>query len=449
MRELAQIEKTFLSLLFRKLHMKGIPFSLIRNYEGLPDKIGNDLDIYVPSANWNAARSILSESIHESSGLELKTYRLSYFSAHWIDLGAFQPLHIDLYPGAFTWKGWTYVSDGELLGNMRLVRGYPTFRKAYEALNLFATSLIWGGFFKPVYAEKIKKLTESVDNRIRFFELLKTRLGVTDEDAVASVLDCGISRSGGKKLALEMRSHVRGNALKSGFCSFVAGSIAYWRAELRSLVFPTGRLVALIGPDGAGKSTLIADLTPAFRPYFGDVHRYHWRPSFFPDFGELLQGRRKRTPGMPVKTPHGKPVHSAPLSLLRAMYYWLDFWVGYLFKIRRLLAKNHLVLFDRFAIDMWLDPKRFRLGLPDWLLWILVRSTPQPDLYLFLSAPAVTLHHRKPETSSDTVQAMLDRQEASANSQSKRSVVIDVSLSPSDSLKAACMAIKRVLGPRQ
>jgi thymidylate kinase len=448
MRTVSQNEKAFLLLLFNKLRRNGVPFLLLRNYAELPDIIGNDLDIYVPSTYLVAARSILKAAISESSGIELKVYQLSYFSAHWIDLGASQPLHIDFYPGAFTWKGWAYVSDEELLGQTRLDHGYPVLEESYEALNLFATSLLWGGFFKRKYADKIKELTVSEKNRIRFFELLLTKLGVTDPEGVASLLNSGIAQCSERRLALEMRSHVLRKSLFSGLTTFLSGSIAYWCAELRASLSPSGRLVALIGPDGAGKSTLISGLTPTMQSYFGDVHTFHWRPSLFPDFGELLH-RRNRFSGRPVTNPHGKPVHSFPVSLFRAIYYLLDYWIGYLFKIRRLLAKNHLVVFDRFAIDMWLDPKRFRLGLPSWLLWIIVRLTPQPDLYLFLSAPAATLRQRKPETSVEAVQEVLDRQEKVARTQSKRSTTVDVSTPPNDSLKAACIAIKQILGTRR
>jgi thymidylate kinase len=168
-----------------------------------------------------------------------------------------------------------------------------------------------------------------------------------------------------------------------------------------------GLVLAVLGPDGAGKSTVLAGLEERIGRRFGEIQRRHWRPHVLPEIGVLL-GRRSAQGG-PVTNPHGKRPHSAPASFVRLLYYLADYWLGYFPCIVRPHACGELLLFDRHAADMWCDPARYRLGLPVNCIRALCAVAPLPDLTFVLLADAATLAARKGELSSEAATAALAR----------------------------------------
>jgi thymidylate kinase len=54
---------------------------------------------------------------------------------------------------------------------------------------------------------------------------------------------------------------------------------------------------------------------------------------------------------------------------------------------------------DRHFVDALVDPRRYRYGGPSWLLRLIWRIIPKPDLLILLDAPAAVLQGRKQEVS--------------------------------------------------
>jgi thymidylate kinase len=156
---------------------------------------------------------------------------------------------------------------------------------------------------------------------------------------------------------------------------------------------PTGLLVVIMGPDGAGKSTLIEHLVQAVGPAFRRHKVFHWRPSLL----WRREGVRDTT------QPHSQPSHGGLWSVARLFAYVLDYWLGYQLLIRPLLARSGLVMFDRYFDDMLIDPKRYRYGGPMWLAQALHSVIPKPDLVLVLDANEEVFLSRKQEVPPDEV----------------------------------------------
>ena len=157
-------------------------------------------------------------------------------------------------------------------------------------------------------------------------------------------------------------------------------------------------MVVISGPDGAGKSTVINHICAQLESWLCVPSTFHWRPAILPDVGVLFQ---KRTPPKTVKTvhsdPHGLPPHGAIAGFLRLCYYGVDYWLGYILCISRILAKNRIVIFDRYTLDVMCDPRRFRFPMrPGWFK-AFVRLTPKADLTIALTASGAVLNRRKPE----------------------------------------------------
>ena len=155
---------------------------------------------------------------------------------------------------------------------------------------------------------------------------------------------------------------------------------------------PTGLIVVIAGPDGAGKSALAESLLDRCGPFFWKTRRLHWRPGLLPPLGAIL-GRHATAPD----TPHRSRPHGQMVSVAVLLYYWLDFLLGTWLRLKPLRLRSALIVLERGWWDIVVDPRRYRLRVPEWLITMLGRFLPDPDLTLVLDAPSEVLLQRKQE----------------------------------------------------
>ena len=157
---------------------------------------------------------------------------------------------------------------------------------------------------------------------------------------------------------------------------------------LRRILRPTGVHITLLGPDGSGKSRLIDLLRESIGDFFRRFKVYHFRPGYFEPAG----GRTS------VTEPHGKPPHGFLRSIAKLVYYFLDYWVAFLFKLFRRKIESTLIIFDRDFDDLLIDPVRYRLAPGSlWLARLLRVFLPTPDITFILDVETAACHARKPE----------------------------------------------------
>lgn len=165
---------------------------------------------------------------------------------------------------------------------------------------------------------------------------------------------------------------------------------------------PTGaalpRFLALEGADGVGKSTVLRLLVPELvrRGGFNGYLFFHWKPVK----GNLSYDT---IPGDDPHDPRGKEPRNPLASLVFLAHHWLDFQLGYWRYIRPAIREGRLVVADRYTYDVLLDPKRFRLKLPTWILRLFVRTIPRPDRAILLHADPAVIRSRKPELSKSEI----------------------------------------------
>jgi hypothetical protein len=138
------------------------------------------------------------------------------------------------------------------------------------------------------------------------------------------------------------------------------------RAAIR--IAGRGPSVALLAPDGAGKSTLVEGLSayrhlPVWTAYLGLYPRSE---------------RRVPVPGVGF--------------LRRIVRQWRLYLLA-----RRRQAGGTIVVFDRYPYDARLAPRRPGGRLDRLRRWLLGRVLPAPDLAIVLNAPAEILRSRKAE----------------------------------------------------
>ncbi len=146
----------------------------------------------------------------------------------------------------------------------------------------------------------------------------------------------------------------------------------------------------MLGPDGAGKSTLVDRMTRRLGPSFRAIGKFHFRHRF----------SRRQKEMEPVTNPHRETPRGTLASICKLLYWLLDCWFGYFVNIcpARLSAK--LVIFDRYCPDILVDPRRYRLPQSCiWLAKLVVSLAPRPDLFILLDVPSKVAQQRKPEVS--------------------------------------------------
>lgn len=147
-----------------------------------------------------------------------------------------------------------------------------------------------------------------------------------------------------------------------------------------------GVWLAILGPDGSGKSSVIEAVEREAGGSFAGVRRYHLRPHL----GRTLDPT-------PVTDPHGRTPRGRLGSLAKLVLWWADCAVGWLVGIRPALRRGDLVLFDRYVHDILVDPRRYRYGGSARLARRAVGLVPRPDAFVVLDAPVEVLRSRKRE----------------------------------------------------
>ena len=173
-----------------------------------------------------------------------------------------------------------------------------------------------------------------------------------------------------------------------------------------------GAVVALVGTDGAGKSTVAADLSERLEragfttseSYFGMAR------GNLPGVGlarKLLgidtHGTRGATPADESVTPADRPTPEQPvvtdpdadrpgLRRLAAWYYAGEYGWRYLRTVAPRRWQRDIVICDRYVYDLRESP---------WpgsrASWLVERLVPRPDILALPDAPAELIHARKPE----------------------------------------------------
>ncbi|MGI9240293.1 MAG: dTMP kinase [Verrucomicrobiales bacterium] len=151
-------------------------------------------------------------------------------------------------------------------------------------------------------------------------------------------------------------------------------------------------VVAILGPDGSGKSTVIDGIRSRLAGRGLEMETIHWRPDVInPRGGD----------GGPTPDPHSQAPRSYPASVLKLGMLFADWALGYLGPFRRARGEGRLVLCDRHYYDLLVDPRRYRFKGPHWLARLMFFFLPKPTRLLLLDVSPEEIQRRKQEVSQE------------------------------------------------
>ena len=148
-------------------------------------------------------------------------------------------------------------------------------------------------------------------------------------------------------------------------------------------LYPT-LVVAFMGVDGSGKSTLIKHLSKRLKKRYRTNKYLHLRPYLFLTDTSNVNSN-----------PHDqKKKRSFFLSLIKILM-WL--FIYHVFFLINLNKKNLLIIFDRYAHDLLIDKTRYRFSLSNMLTQYILNLFPKPHFWIVLKAPIKKIEKRKKE----------------------------------------------------
>ena len=448
---MSDLESNFLREFFGALRDRQVRYLVLRSSGQLPLSAGRgDLDVLVSPASKDDFFSVLREAVKnhqgafvgcaESPGFCKAHFLLQSESNEWwglcIDVFTFIPFRgRELF-------AWSALSPG-----LECIDGIFFLNSYYGNLLGLIKELLWNRRIDQRYLDKAVALAaEGWEGMEDAFPL--ALLGESPGSFIQSVKHGASSQSGQAVLANELVRRANQFMRKKGYWKGLGNSFRYQASKLQRMLFPSGFFVAFLGVDGAGKSTLIDLVVPILDGVtHGGVHVRHLRPGLLPPLANLLG--RSSSSGGEVTNPHGSRPSGRIGSVIRTLYYAADYFLGYWLIVRTLLArKPDVVIFDRFHFDLFLDPRRFRIGLSNRMLRPLVKLLPQPELVICLVADPKAVHQRKPELPFREVCEQVSRLEMLAGSLSN-AVVVKTDKSETESRNEILIAMRDKLLERK
>lgn len=381
----------FVEGLYQKYIDNGIRYCILRNVEEVEQGDAHDVDMTVDVKRMLEAEMLILQhaektgwKLHIKTGSAKDTLNIKCYHFYKVVNNEIHILHFDFFP-TFMWKGYILLDNAQLLANMDESTLYHCASPAVEGVTKLFIRLLHNGYVKDKYKAKIQFVFQEDADTVQ--KLLQSFL---DQQLVIFVMNSVLSSDW---MALEQK---RASLIKSIKVNtkhrFFTNKLYLVQKTMKKI----GVMVVFEGTDGSGKSTVINGLTETLVNSFpeGMFDYYHWRP------GVIL---KKKSADATVTEPHAKPPYGKWKSLAKFLLFNLDYVAGYWLKVRWQLSKGHLVVFDRYYYDYYMDKLRYRLSIGNGVLRAFQWMIPKPDVTFVLTGTPEILYERKREISVEEI----------------------------------------------
>jgi len=184
----------------------------------------------------------------------------------------------------------------------------------------------------------------------------------------------------------------------------------HYTGQLSQLWPRRGMTITFSGVDGAGKSTIIADVAEILKnKYRRKVVVLRHRPSILPILSAWRYGKKGAEERSVARLPRQGKNGSKLSSFVRFSYYYLDYLFGQIYVFCKYQLRSYIILYDRYYFDFIVDGQRSNIGIGDKLPRFLYRFIYKPKLNLFLYAHPELILSRKQELNSETILELTDK----------------------------------------
>ena len=364
----------------------GVPFAILGDVQGnLARGFFTDIDVLIAEESLGKVWSFLTERLSAEGYVLFNTVENEYcHQLYWRHPGSGKVLHVDLLPH-LTYRGLPYLHIPLKGASIDESHGFPVVADADLALYMMLRQVLWNGEAASRHEQIV---TEAI--RRQYAYMFHRLCGAIGPRAAGFVLDAEASGTKGSYRGVRRRFLLRTFA-RHPLSSLMKVSRHFWMLARRFKEHP-GLVVVLLGADGSGKTSIVRRFSESESAFMNVVHCH-----LFP--GWLPLGGRGAVASETIEHPHDARNRTMLFSAIKLIAWCLEFTLGQAIRLWRPLEQGSLILFDRHAYDILVDPKRYRYGGPSWLARVFARAVPKPDLCIALDAPAETLISRKTEIS--------------------------------------------------
>lgn len=433
--------------IFDQLAEDKINYCVLRNYERLPYSTnGSDLDILVESRETERFIGILEQVVALHGGRCIVLYRAGRFFRHCYCTPACVDgwgLQFDIHTGE-EYRGLPYFDELYLL-HRRSRNGISVTEDGDAAMLALLKDCLSNGRSRKKYIMRAAQAYK--EDPPRYSRIFRRYYG----NRVAKLWDSLLRSTKGsldfRYISIITRCAILVHAFGSRPVESFFRKARYHRDRFARIFCPIGFSVAVLGVDGAGKTTVIQGIAPILECALHTRIDYrHLRPGVLPSLSVLFGGTENN--GQPVTDPHGSLPAGLIGSMGRIAYYLVDYIVGYWAKVYPVMVRRpSLFIFDRYFYDYMIDPRRMRLSLPRWVFRVFELIVPEPDLILCLGANPEVIHARKSELSLEEVQRQVAELRAFCDWK-ENAMWIDTGKEVSDSVNEALDHITKTMSER-
>lgn len=398
----------FVATMFEQLEQQKLPYVVLRNYDGLPEQVGHDIDILVVEEDLDRFGTTLCKIATEGGWwLVQHANRYGFHSFIFVpmpDILVERSLKWDVW-APISWRGFAWINTKVALSSRQVhQRGFYIPAHGVESATLLLKELLQFGKIKSKYLGRIQQFAQADS------ESFKKVLEKHFSEKLANHLLVQAQRGDWRDIEKSyrfLRLTLIWNAIKHSPASVLSKLCKFAMGHLMEYIRGRPRLfLCLIGPDGSGKSTISAQLIESLSDIFEETHYWHGRfgalpelktfcPSWLVKKGEVKTSGQLTTSKMPNRL----------ITSVLMVYYAIDNMFFYARTLRR-RSMPELIIFDRYFYDYIIQPSPF--GINSWLFRVLARIVPTPDVVIYLHAPSELIHNRKPELTVQEINRQAD-----------------------------------------
>lgn len=378
---------------FSLLNEKQYPYAVLRNYEGLPQyNRSRDIDILIAPTYYNSIKKDVVSCLIENGFYIITLFeseRLRTIVCGKIINGDIEIIQFDFFIHTSAY-GNIIIKAEDMLATREIENNVYHVSREYQFLDKY----LYIKYVGAEYPQKYHHILEEMKQSSQIVKFL-SRYNISSVDQLIEMPTKKFRKIISQKVGKSYTNRI------SFWCHYIANQLSY-----------RGFSFGFTGPDGVGKTTIINEVNKVLSAIY-KVNEYHFRPMMFGNLSEVAHSAGiKKNVDRNYQKPHRGGKTNAISSLLRLVYYSIDYVFGYIKSIRPLLVKRQIVIFDRYYTDIVCDSRRSRIFLNyKFLQWVGKIFIPALDYNILLTADTETILSRKQELDRegiDNINAKID-----------------------------------------
>lgn len=368
-------------MVFDMLKDKHYPYAVLRNHDGLPySNRSRDIDILIkPEYYGNLKKDFVNLVLNANYKIVtfFESERLRTFVCARIVGTDVEMIQFDFFIHTSAYGHILLDSDDVLAASIPNKNGIYCVSKEYEFLDKY----LYLKYLGAEYPSKYSRLKKEIQASQKLKEIIQSKFEISSFEELES-------------LSTTKFRHIVHHNRKD-----YLNRLSFWWNYVKNNLTYKGFSIGFTGPDGAGKTTVIESLEKQLLMVYPKVALFHFRPTVFGNLGDVAHSAgMKKNVDHNYDKPHRGSKTGVASSILRLMYYSMDYIFGYFKTVRKALVRRELVIFDRYYTDIICDSRRSRIHLsPKFLYWFGRIFIPSLDYNILLTARTETILSRKQE----------------------------------------------------